>query len=441
MRNDRLCLNLIYGLLLLTTVTTVCVGAVKGLFPWGSDGTFELIAGALTFGWIVIRRELPSGSQFPWLILVSLSLLAWAALVYYLNDLYPSALWRLGQIGLGISIGCAVYLTVNTVARALLLSTTIVAATLISGLFGICVLVQGEPFFSAWLAATNVSEATVDEILRTGRTAGASGNIIGFSYQLAVALPLAAGLLVLQPFPRFVSKWAWHILSVLAVSGLVVALLMNATRTAIGGVLVGLTAVLVVAVLYLDRSERWIAILKSMTVGVLVSITFISVAALSFNERIISLNNTDRAKLPLFRTAINYSRDNPFGTGTYAPEIHHVPSGMTLEPRLMEIVLTRTPHNQFLVVLVYYGVSGLVMLLAFYGVVFWSISGAFRTAVSRRDSRSIIMVISIAGAIAAYAVNSLFHNSGPFVGDWYHWIVIGLVFSVQSMVNSNGRLG
>ena len=40
------------------------------------------------------------------------------------------------------------------------------------------------------------------------------------------------------------------------------------------------------------------------------------------------------------------------------------------------------------------------------------------------------------GALAAYGVNSLLHNSGPFVGDWAHFFIVGLVFSIERIVAS-----
>ena len=43
---------------------------------------------------------------------------------------------------------------------------------------------------------------------------------------------------------------------------------------------------------------------------------------------------------------------------------------------------------------------------------------------------------AVVGALAAYGVNSLLHNSGPFVGDWAHFFIVGLVFSIERIVAS-----
>ena len=57
----------------------------------------------------------------------------------------------------------------------------------------------------------------------------------------------------------------------------------------------------------------------------------------------------------------------------------------------------------------------------------------------RVDASLYFLGTAVVGALAAYGVNSLLHNSGPFVGDWAHFFIVGLVFSIERIVAS--RIG
>ena len=155
-------------------------------------------------------------------------------------------------------------------------------------------------------------------------------------------------------------------------------------------------------------------------------------ADFSLNRRIVSLDDTSaRARIPMALTALRYSLDYPLGTGRYSPEERHLPPG--LEPRVAEEVFAQTPHNQFLVVLVYYGYPGLVLLAAFYLLIGRSLLATARHYLSSRDTESLLLVAAVAGSLAGYGLNSLFHNAGPFVGDWFHFVIVGLVFSIERL--------
>ena len=155
-------------------------------------------------------------------------------------------------------------------------------------------------------------------------------------------------------------------------------------------------------------------------------------ADFALNRRIVSLDDTSaRARVPMVLTALRYSLDHPLGTGRYSPEARHLPSG--LEPRVAEEVLKTTPHNQFLVVLVYYGFPGLALLAAFYLLIGWSILATTRRSLRSRDTEIMLLTAAVTGSLVGYGLNSLFHNAGPFVGDWFHFIVVGLVFSIERL--------
>ena len=155
-------------------------------------------------------------------------------------------------------------------------------------------------------------------------------------------------------------------------------------------------------------------------------------ADFGLNRRIVSLDDTSaRARIPMALTALRYSLEYPLGTGKYFPEPRHLPDA--LEPRLAEEVLTHFPHNQFLLVLVYYGYPGLALLVAFYVLIGRSLLNAARHFLRSRDEESLLLATAVTGALVGYGVNSLFHNDGPFDTDWFIYVIVGLVYSIERL--------
>jgi len=131
--------------------------------------------------------------------------------------------------------------------------------------------------------------------------------------------------------------------------------------------------------------------------------------------------------------AVRYGIAHPVGTGIY--DLSGVNPGPDIDPDISEYILTHSPHNQFLNSLVFYGIPGLVLSLMFYGIIFESVKAALRmTGSLARDRYERRLLVGLAGGIVAYVINSLFHNGGPFVGDWFHFYLVGLIFSVYRIL-------
>ena len=105
---------------------------------------------------------------------------------------------------------------------------------------------------------------------------------------------------------------------------------------------------------------------------------------------------------------------------------------------MAEEVLTHLPHNQFLVVLVYYGYPGLVLLVAFYLLIGRSILATAWCAFRSRDTESLLLVAVIIGALFGYGLNSMFHNAGPFDTDWSYFVYVGLDFQHRASGGGTG---
>lgn len=560
--------TLIFVLLLATVFAHLCVGGITQ--PLGGPNAILGAAAAFLAVFYALRTAASGRKRSAVIsalvekcrpvlpvIAVSLLLLIWALTVYLFTDtLAPK---RLAQMALGIGILFAVYLSVDSVSRATLLAMAVVMATVVSALFGVGIIFVGDPFLTIWLHIATVKARVLPDILITGRTAGLSPDTIAFSYQLAVAIPLAFTALLYNPFEQGRRSGAVYSTALFVMlMTLVTVLLMNATRSAILGVLVGVAIVVFPSARMPQISRRLFFIVPLIVVwllvffnpvfsiaelvsgiaeiidgdvrpGVVIRYRFIgltaekeytfqirtrtvlgdwreseevtatvasdgtlvlnwpapddpkaitayqfrvrgpnetewrpwrdffpswpldqppkegssvaekiawarkaqdvSTAELEGKPRVLYLGQSAQSRIHMAMTALRYSLDHPLGTGRYSPTTSHIGTG--LDAWLEKKVLTNTPHNQFLNILVYYGYPGLVLLILFYVLVLKSLIRSGLYILQSRDAALYLLATGVAGAIASYGVNSLLHNAGPFVGDWGHFFIIGLVFSLQ----------
>ena len=585
--------GLIFVLLVATLVLNAMPSSPLPLGPHVTLGriTVMLLAGYVLWRAAPLRRPWAIVSHvvgefrpvFP-IIAVSTALMVWALTVYVFTDTLHLA--RLSQMALGIGVLAGVYFSVDTVQRAVVMLLALVGATVVSTLFGLAVLVVGEPFLTAWLYAATVKVRTLPTVLINGRIAGLTAGAIALSYDLASAIPPAFAALLYGPFGRGKRSWRkWGALLFVALVIMVTGIIVNATRSLILGALLSAVTIGLPVVVASRFSRRllvvtaltavWLAALfnpwltvgevaagigdsplpaagGSATVSGLVAgieglsgggdgqinghtvwdlipeelyavqvrggngqgfgaasgevtaaagkdgslslvwwephgeasiagyelrvraaggadwpqweefvprlntdslivgdpdfsidqkvavariLRYQSKRGLELNVRVLETSDSSaRARIPMTLTALRYSLDHPLGTGTYTPTREHIGEG--LDPAMVEHLLVNTPHNQFLNVLVYYGYPGLVMLVVFYLLILRSLVYSGRFILCSGDASLYFLGTAVVGALAAYGVNSLLHNSGPFVGDWAHFFIVGLVFSIERIVAS-----
>ena len=144
------------------------------------------------------------------------------------------------------------------------------------------------------------------------------------------------------------------------------------------------------------------------------------------------LDDSAQTRLHELATVFRYVRDHPFGTGVYAPTRSHVGEGA--EEWLLEELLRLWPHNQFLHVWALFGHVGLALLVVFYACVLRPaiLCSVFAWRVSNTDLR--FLAIGVVGAWAAYTINSMLIPTGPFLGGWSHFYLLGLLFGVERLV-------
>ena len=145
--------------------------------------------------------------------------------------------------------------------------------------------------------------------------------------------------------------------------------------------------------------------------------------------RLVSLDSQAYDRVQLVITALRYAREFPLGTGgNYQPQARHV--DLEWGTRKVQAALAFSPHNQFLLCLVQYGVPGLVLLLLLYGSSAGTLLLAWRKHWRARRSASWFLFVAAASAMAGYLANSLFHDHGPFTKDWFACVLIGLTLAV-----------
>ncbi len=130
-------------------------------------------------------------------------------------------------------------------------------------------------------------------------------------------------------------------------------------------------------------------------------------------------------------TALRYSLNYPLGTGTYRPGESHVAWNPHRE--LVPYILDLPPHNQFLYVMVLFGFPGLILIVLFYMLVLRSLVSSARYILPSRDASLHFILVGVSGALFSYSIVSLLHPEGPFIVDWSHFFIIGLVFSIQKI--------
>ncbi len=369
----------------------------------------------------VLRRgKLDLPTEFRWLLVVAGVLLAWAAVVYGFSGNYPEGLWRLLQIALGMAVASSVVVMVNSRARALYFLCALLVGFVVSAGVGIGQHFAGEPFVRLWEAVGGGPQSAPGP----GQSApGLAPTTIFAGYQLAVAFPLALSVLLSRHVSGRKGTGAVLILGLVAIA---LGLVVTGSRSAVGAGVIG--GVFVLLLLRFNKRRRLVGPLVA-ALGIGVALYF-AVGMVYDPGRFVQLEGRSaQVRGPMQATALNYALRHPLGTGVYRPDESYIPAGV--EPHLQRMIVGTATHNQFLNVLTYYGFPGLVLLILFYGLVVRQLWRLWHGVARGASERTRWLVAGCAGAVLAYLLNSLLHNAGPFVGDWFHWYVIGLLFSLR----------
>jgi len=267
------------------------------------------------------------------------------------------------------------------------------------------------------------------QILQRSRIPGLAYYSIPFSYQLASTVPLIFGMLALKKKSFYLA-----ITFIICFLALLASLIKSATLGAIIGLFV---------IVYLRSNLKIkvnkIKIFNFVVFLILIFLIFNILTGNSFyqyyHKQIFKPTVSTLSRIPLSLAGFKIFASNPFGIGMgqyskygaeFLPELSHMPGA--------EKILTTATHNQFLNILIYYGILGLLFLLIFYYYIFKGLFYLYR------NNESIFLagvIVGLIGSFSSYIINSMFHNQGAFTVDPFNWYFIGVV---MFLLNNYKRL-
>ena len=158
-----------------------------------------------------------------------------------------------------------------------------------------------------------------------------------------------------------------------------------------------------------------------------------SIRGLSIQERLFTVKHSALGRIAQATVALRYALDHPFGAGVYRPSLaRHAPAGMAVATA--EDALQLWPHNQFLHVLAVFGAPGLALQVCFYALLARTAWRVFKAARRSRQADSRFLGVAVVAAWGAYSVSSLFVPTGPFLHDWGHFFVLGLLLALERLL-------
>ncbi|MEW6417129.1 MAG: O-antigen ligase family protein [Nitrospirota bacterium] len=286
----------------------------------------------------------------------------------------------------------------------------------ISGLIGILQFFWGGVFYDIVPRPENMN-------ISSGVIFGLSGMPHIYASQLASTIPLILSIILSQHKFRKILLISFAILTI--------ALILTFVRSAIYGCTIGIIT------LFLFRLKKKIAIKINILIVILLLLFSVLSGMTEHGKRLFQVEGSALGRIPLAISAFYIAKDNPFGVGRgkYTEEVEEY-LWQLKRFEYYHVVTVTTPHNQFLNVLVYWGIPGFLLLLFFYYKILKQVN-----IIRKTTNNEYLKTLSIGlfCSYIAYIINSLFHNNGAFTGDPFHWYFIGLTFCLIKLTIYNKR--
>lgn len=355
------------------------------------------------------------------ILIVSFALVSWMFMRELLTgtDVLSALKVISGRVFVGILIAFSMLFLIDNVTSLRFCTYLLLAGITFSGIVGLGQYFIGEPFIRLW-ELTGGYLPRLGELQR-GWIAGLASYSIPFSYQLCTFVPLVFGLISARSIKH---KNVYFIIFLI----LVASLFLTQSRSAVVGAVIGMIVIL--------WSVGWAKRLVHLSLFVCFAAVAYLLYGIYVNPRMITFTELSaQMRLPLFLAAVWTGFTNPLGTGRLA-YLGIASSAYELVEELpsAEAVFVHTAHNQFLNILGYYGIPGLILLIVFYIFLFRLLRLKHMSLSSSAPGFLNGMRLGLLGGFVAYLVNSLFHNAGPFVGDPFHWYFIGLALATNKLV-------
>jgi|GEM_PF-4607125 len=282
------------------------------------------------------------------------------------------------------------------------------------------------------------------------RITGLAAYNIPFTYQLVIATPLTLSLLFCIRKKHFF----WIFLSIFLV--LMFGLFASLSRSAVAASLIGVS----LTYLQIVGVKKF---LKILFVSIVMMVAVVGTLTMSTRNPFERLTITGGdintfARLPAAKLALEIGITKPFGVSQeyidyyrYLQRSNYLATFYdSIEKNMAQRVadiptfldytdgLPITPHNQFLNMLVYYGIPGFLIITLFY---FLPMGG--NIVLRRGTNNAWIYSISagINGSLMSYILHSSLHNNGPFFDDPLSWYLVGLSLALYnySAAKPNGK--
>lgn len=222
---------------------------------------------------------------------------------------------------------------------------------------------------------------------------------------------------------------------------IVTGLIFSMTRSAIGGLILGLV---LVAASYKKMIRFKKLLLRSgWQIILLAVLLFVGLEHISDAGRFDRITSTTdgsfRVRRTLFTAGFRIIRDNPLGIGNGRYE-EYVENN---SERFRDIKNWRKAtdygvHNHFLLNTIYFGWPAGILSLIFMVQLFFIAKKVFKEGNSKFLKN---MSIVITGFLVAYIVNISFHNAGFFKGEATIWIVTGILLSLNRIAKRENESG
>lgn len=351
-------------------------------------------------------------------VLFSLTFSIWIFIVFLMNNYFDFN--RIFQIISGSILALGISLSATNSKKIERFIRIIVFASFVSALVAIGQVLYGDFFYKIWTSLHNtLREDIIKYTIISRRPAGLSQYTIPLSYVLSSTLPLSFGLLSLNK-----SK---SIYKILVFFSILFALLLTLTRSAVMGGILGLLFVVFSNNRNMKKKYRIYIIMITIA---LISVYFFISGNIEF-DRLFSLTGASASsRLPMLLTAFRYVLLNPLGTGNYNPGLINISSYVS-DVTVIEYILNNSTHNHFANVMVYYGVPGLLMVTMFYLSLFKRYRLVTYEVKRKHEVDKLIILNMLMGSFISHTFNSMFHNAGPFVGDYYLWYIIGIFLALE----------
>ena len=323
-------------------------------------------------------------------------------LIFQAKTLFiPALIYILTSVWLGLSDG-----NFNFLSKIIIILVLISALTAIGQGIGIEWLweLREKIYFDS-------ISSIADQITTRERPCGLAYFAITLSYQIIAALGLS-----FVYFLKGRNKLLWIFILSILLTGIAVGL----TRSAFLGIMLAF-------IYYVYRTG-----IKKILIGGLLVLLILAISW-QFIPELYREDASGYGKFALQWVGVNTLINHPLGTGTenyleVAGPYFYLVDGWKGEGQ----VETHMSHNQFINSGLYYGISGLLLVIFFY-IYYWKEVGLIR-----KDCWAESMGFRM--FIIAYIINSLFHNAGLFAGDPFTWFIISLMAHKIYKCKNYGKL-